>query len=85
MRLLKVGRWRLVGGAVAVVAVGIAIVFALKPVLFELDNVNLLIFFVGIVALNVFAGVPIAFSVVAGQLGDCRPMLLPSLSRMIAK
>ena len=62
MRLLKVGNWRLVGGAVAVVAVGIAIVFALKPVLFELDNINLLIFFVGIVALNVFAGVPIAFS-----------------------
>ncbi len=62
MRLLEVGSWRLVGGAVAVVATGIAIVSALQPVLFELDNVNLLIFFVGIVALNVFAGVPIAFS-----------------------
>ena len=62
MRLLEVSNWRLVGGAVAVVAAGIAIVSALQPVLFDLDNVNLLIFFVGIVALNVFAGVPIAFS-----------------------
>ena len=51
MRLLEVGSWRLVGGAVGIIAVGIAIVFGLKPLLFELDNINLLIFFVGIVAL----------------------------------
>ena len=62
MRLLEVGSWRLVGGAIAVIAVGIGIVLLLKPLLFELDNVNLLIFFVGIVGLLVFAGVPIAFS-----------------------
>ena len=62
MRLLEVGSWRLVGGAIAVIAAGIGIVLLLKPLLFELDNVNLLIFFVGIVGLLVFAGVPIAFS-----------------------
>ena len=62
MRLLEVGSWRLILGALAVIAVGVGILLVLQPVLFELDNENLLIFFVGIVALNVFAGVPIAFA-----------------------
>ena len=62
IRLLEAGSWRLILGALAVIAVGIGILLALQPVLFELDNENLLIFFVGIVALNVFAGVPIAFA-----------------------
>ncbi|WP_459694455.1 TRAP transporter large permease subunit, partial [Achromobacter xylosoxidans] len=35
---------------------------ALQPVLAGLGNLNLLIFFVGVVAATVFAGVPIAFS-----------------------
>ena len=69
MRLLEVSRWRLAVGAVAVVAVGMGVALALKPILFELDNVNLLIFFVGIVAVNVFAGVPIAFSFGLATLG----------------
>ncbi|MCH3703414.1 hypothetical protein LZB55_09075, partial [Campylobacter lari] len=45
----------LVGGVVAAMT-------ALQPVLAGLGNVNLLIFFVGVVAATVFAGVPIAFS-----------------------
>jgi TRAP-type C4-dicarboxylate transport system permease small subunit len=62
MRLLEAGSWRLIAGALAVIMVGIGVLLLLQPVLFELENENLLIFFVGIVALNVFAGVPIAFA-----------------------
>jgi len=62
MRLLEAGSWRLILGSLAVIAVGIGILLALQPILFDLENENLLIFFVGIVALNVFAGVPIAFA-----------------------
>jgi tripartite ATP-independent transporter DctM subunit len=62
MRLMEAGSWRLIAGSLAVIGVGIGILLLLQPVLFELDNENLLIFFVGIVALNVFAGVPIAFA-----------------------
>jgi len=62
MRLLEAGSWRLILGSLAVIAVGIGILLALQPILVDLENENLLIFFVGIVALNVFAGVPIAFA-----------------------
>ena len=62
MRLLEAGSWRHIFGALALIGVGIGILLLLQPVLFELENENLLIFFVGIVALNVFAGVPIAFA-----------------------
>jgi tripartite ATP-independent transporter DctM subunit len=62
MRLLEAGSWQLILGSLAVIAVGIGILLALQPILFDLENENLLIFFVGIVALNVFAGVPIAFA-----------------------
>jgi tripartite ATP-independent transporter DctM subunit len=62
MRLLEAGSWRDILGALAVIGAGIGILLLLQPVLFDLENENLLIFFVGIVALNVFAGVPIAFA-----------------------
>jgi len=62
LRLLESGSWRHILGALAVIGVGIGVLLLLQPVLFELENENLLIFFVGIVALNVFAGVPIAFA-----------------------
>ena len=62
LRLMETGSWRLILGALALIGAGIGILLLLQPVLFELDNENLLIFFVGIVALNVFAGVPIAFA-----------------------
>ena len=40
----------------------IAVFWFLQPVLRPLGNLNLIIFFVGVVALCVFAGVPIAFA-----------------------
>lgn len=62
LRLAEVGNWRHVAGALALVA-GIAAVFiGLEPVLRTLGNLNLLIFFVGLVAFGVLTGVPIAFA-----------------------
>jgi tripartite ATP-independent transporter DctM subunit len=62
LRLLRVGNWRLVLASFAMLAVFTGALLGLEPVLRGLGNVNLLIFFVGVVAVNVFAGVPIAFS-----------------------
>ena len=62
LRLLSFGDWRLTGGAVALVLVGSAILYFLSPVLIPLGNLNLLIFFVVLVAIMVFAAVPIAFA-----------------------
>ena len=62
LRLLRVGDWRLVLATAVLIGVIIAVLIALQPVLKGLGNLNLLIFFVGIVAAAVFAGVPIAFS-----------------------
>ncbi len=62
LRLLQVGNWKLVVGAFALIAAVMAVLVALQPVLQGLGNLNLLIFFVGLVAAAVFAGVPIAFS-----------------------
>ncbi|EWY40931.1 ABC transporter permease [Skermanella stibiiresistens SB22] len=62
LRLARVGSFRLVLGAVGTVAALIAVFVLLQPVLAGLGKLNLLIFFVGIVAAGVFAGVPIAFS-----------------------
>jgi tripartite ATP-independent transporter DctM subunit len=62
LRLLEVGNWRLVAAALGTIGAAIGILLLLQPVLFQIENFNLLIFFVGIVALCVFAGVPIAFA-----------------------
>lgn len=62
LRLLQVGNWRFVLGSLALLGFVIGALIALQPVLQGLGNLNLLIFFVGIVAAAVFAGVPIAFS-----------------------
>ena len=62
LRLVEVGNWRLVLGAVGTVALLVAGMTLLAPVLEGLGNLNLLIFFVVIVAASVFAGVPIAFA-----------------------
>jgi tripartite ATP-independent transporter DctM subunit len=62
LRLASFGDWRLTGGAVALVLVGSAILYVLSPALIPLGNFNLLIFFVVLVALLVFAAVPIAFA-----------------------
>jgi len=62
LRLASFGDWRLTGGAVALVLVGSAILYVLSPALIPLGNLNLLIFFVVLVAILVFAAVPIAFA-----------------------
>ncbi|PYF03893.1 tripartite ATP-independent transporter DctM subunit [Rhodopseudomonas faecalis] len=61
LRLLRFGRWPIVAGALALVAVIIGAFVLAQPLLKPLGNINLLIFFVGVVAACVFAGVPIAF------------------------
>ena len=69
LRLARVGSWRLLaagGGTVLAVALGF---IAAAPVLHELGNVNLLIFFVGLVGTTVLAGVPIAFAFGLATLG----------------
>jgi tripartite ATP-independent transporter DctM subunit len=62
LRLLSSGRWGLTASAVALVAAASVVFYALSPVLIPLGNLNLLIFFVGLVAILVFAAVPIAFA-----------------------
>src|SRR5215212_4297169 len=62
LRLAHVGDWRLVAGAVALVAAVIGLLVLLSPVLKPLGNLNLLIFFVFLVGAMVFAAVPIAFA-----------------------
>jgi tripartite ATP-independent transporter DctM subunit len=62
LRLARVANTRILLGAVVTVAVIIGIFSVLSPVLKPLGNLNLLIFFVGLVAVMVFAAVPIAFA-----------------------
>ncbi|MGF7209752.1 tripartite ATP-independent transporter DctM subunit [Skermanella aerolata] len=62
LRLIEVADWRLVGTAVLLVA-GMALGFFLMAPWFQtIGNLNLLVFFVGVTAVTVFAGVPIAFA-----------------------
>jgi tripartite ATP-independent transporter DctM subunit len=62
IRLADAGNWRHVAGAVGASAFIVVGLYLLRPALEDLGNLNLLIFFVGIVACLVFAGVPIAFA-----------------------
>jgi tripartite ATP-independent transporter DctM subunit len=62
LRLLSLGDLRLTGSAVGVVVVTGAALHALSPLLVPLGNLNLVIFFVVLVAIMVFAAVPIAFA-----------------------
>jgi len=62
LRLLSIGNWRLAASAVGVTAVVGAALYALSPLLVPLGNLNLLIFFVVLVAILVFSAVPIAFA-----------------------
>jgi tripartite ATP-independent transporter DctM subunit len=61
LRLADRGRWKLTLAALALVGAIVAAMIALQPVFADLGNANLVVFFVGIVAVCVFAGVPIAF------------------------
>ena len=60
MQLSKTGDWRIVLAAVTTVLAICAVFVAFEPLLRGLGNANLLIFFVGITAVTVLAGVPIA-------------------------
>jgi tripartite ATP-independent transporter DctM subunit len=61
LRLMQVGNWRIVATALAAVVVVIGAFWLAQPLFKPLGNLNLVIFFVGVVAVCVFAGVPIAF------------------------
>jgi tripartite ATP-independent transporter DctM subunit len=62
LRLLRVGDLWLVLRAALTVAFLVAVFWLASPWLRPLGNVNLVIFFVGVVGFCVFAGVPIAFA-----------------------
>lgn len=69
LQLARVSRWQIVVAAVVVVGAIIGALILAQPVLKGLGNYNLLIFFVGLVGLMVFAGVPIAFSFALATFG----------------
>lgn len=62
LRLAQVANRQIVGKALALVAVLLVMMWLLEPVFRTLGNINLVIFFVAVVAACVFAGVPIAFA-----------------------
>lgn len=62
LRLIRSANWHLTLGAIAAVAAIAGGFVVAAPVLQDLGNLNLLIFFVGLVAVAVLSGVPIAFS-----------------------
>ncbi|WP_341989359.1 TRAP transporter large permease subunit [Azorhizobium sp. AG788] len=62
LRLARVADVRMVAVALITTGAIVAAFWLLGPVLKPLGNANLLIFFVGVVAVCVFAGVPIAFA-----------------------
>jgi tripartite ATP-independent transporter DctM subunit len=68
-RLAKLPDWRNSLAAIGMVAAAVLVFWLVGPSLVDLDNINLLIFFVGVVAVNVFAGVPIAFSFALATYG----------------
>src|SRR5574337_532957 len=69
LRLLGVADWRHAVGALATVAALAGVFMLLEPFLRDLGNLNLLIFFVGLVALGVLSGAPIAFCFGLATLG----------------
>jgi len=62
LRLVRVGDSRLVLRAALSVGLLVAVFWLAAPWLLPLGNLNLIIFFVGVVGFCVFAGVPIAFA-----------------------
>jgi tripartite ATP-independent transporter DctM subunit len=62
LRLIRSANWHMTVAALALVAAIAGGFVALSPLLHDLGNLNLLIFFVGLVAACVLAGVPIAFA-----------------------
>src|SRR5258708_453016 len=62
LRIVRVGSPRSIAISVGAVAVLVGLFWLAGPMFRQLGNLNLLIFFVGVVAATVFAGVPIAFA-----------------------
>src|ERR1700731_1450465 len=62
LRVSRAGSLRSIAIALGAVAVLVALFWLAGPLFQMLGNLNLLIFFVGVVAATVFAGVPIAFA-----------------------
>jgi tripartite ATP-independent transporter DctM subunit len=62
LRLVRVARPRKVIAALVTVAVIIGVFWLAQPAFRTLGNLNLVIFFVGVVGACVFAGIPIAFA-----------------------
>src|SRR4051794_2551645 len=62
LRLASVSDWRQIAGALILIAVIVVVLVLLGPVLWDLGNLNLLIFFVGLVGAMVLGAVPIAFA-----------------------
>ncbi|GLI23147.1 tripartite ATP-independent transporter DctM subunit [Xanthobacter flavus] len=69
LRLIERTDWRVTLAAVALVVVAAAIFAALRPSFTGLGNLNLLIFFVGLVGAMVLAGIPIAFAFATATFG----------------
>ena len=69
LRLARVATLRQGVSALAVVAVIMGVFYALHPVFGSLGKLNLIVFFVGVVAVNVFLGVPIAFAFALATFG----------------
>jgi tripartite ATP-independent transporter DctM subunit len=69
LRLARVGSARTLLGALGAVAAIVALFWLGAPLFRTLGNLNLLVFFVGVVAATVFAGVPIAFAFGLAILG----------------
>jgi len=69
LRLARIGSWRIVLGALAAVVAVMGLAILSRPLFQSLGNLNLIIFFIGIVGLSVFSGVPIAFSFGIATLG----------------
>jgi tripartite ATP-independent transporter DctM subunit len=69
LRLARLPSWRVTLLAAGLVAATVLMFWLAGPAFAELDNANLLIFFVGVVGINVFAGVPIAFSFALATYG----------------
>ena len=68
-RLARFRDWRPVLLAAALTALLILLFWLAGPALKPLGKLNLIVFFVGVVALNVFSGVPIAFSFALATFG----------------
>ena len=62
LRVSRAGSLRSIAIAAGTVALLVALFWLAGPLFLKLGNLNLLVFFVGVVAATVFAGVPIAFA-----------------------